>query len=145
MNREYKFRVWDSENKVMVYFPELGVMRDIDTGSKDLMLGVIAHLSGYEGINYFLHEQDIPLMQYIGRKDKSGKEIYEGDKLLFRDEEDSARDWILVVKWDNLLCGWSLYDDVSDNEAFEPFSDVVNESFEVIGNIYSNPEFLKEK
>jgi uncharacterized phage protein (TIGR01671 family) len=87
--------------------------------------------------------EEYPLRWFTGLHDKNGKDVYEGDKLLFRSEEDESLDRILVVKWDNLLCGWSLYDDVSDEEAFEPFSDVIGEYFEVIGNIYENPELLK--
>jgi uncharacterized phage protein (TIGR01671 family) len=121
--REIKFRAWDSEKSQMVYFPELGVMRDIDTGSRELMLGATDHLHGYEGIRYFLSEK-FPLMQYTGFKDKNGAEIYEGDIVEAVEFKPS------VVNFEPgtfRFCDL----DARDAEAFE---------WEVIGNIHEHPE-----
>ena len=78
-----------------------------------------------------------PLMQYTGLKDKSGKEIYEGDILL---HHHRVKDWIQPpIEWrDNLedcgigVCGYKI-DQACANDA------------EVIGNIYENPELLPVK
>lgn len=59
--------------------------------------------------------------QFIGLKDKNGKEIYEGDIMV------THTGWKTVVRWDeeNLCyCGFMLI-------------------WEVIGNIHENPELLK--
>jgi len=60
--RTIKFRAWDKEKKKMYY--------------KDLIIGNYAigsHEFGPKKPN------EVILMQYIGLKDKNGKEIFEGD------------------------------------------------------------------
>lgn len=73
--------------------------------------------------------------QYIGLKDKNNKEIYEGDivtlhngkyKVIFNTEE--AR---FVLRDDEF-------------EMNIPFTNNNNKRMEVIGNIYENPELIKE-
>jgi len=71
----------------------------------------------------------------IGRNDKNGKEIYEGDKLQFA-AEDEDNIWIEVVKWSKEMLSWCLYDDKDDSEPLELLSDQAGADFEVIGNIY---------
>ena len=73
-------------------------------------------------------DENIILTQYTGLKDKDGNEIYEGDVV----EGLSLRNFKVkeVVNWDKFqwfpFAGhWGLRD------------------FEVIGNIYSNPELTK--
>ena len=70
------------------------------------------------------------IMQYTGLKDKNGKEIYEGDIV----KHPCKRDEKLVVQWDYF--GWGLFWKMC-NEVW------LDDSCEVIGNIYENKELLE--
>lgn len=68
---------------------------------------------------------DFELMQYTGLKDKNGVEIFEGDIVKNHNDEVTlleSLDWIFYDYYEGL---------------FMP------ENFEVIGNIYENPELLE--
>jgi uncharacterized phage protein (TIGR01671 family) len=79
-------------------------------------------------------------MQYTGLHDKNGKEIYEGD----------------IVKFENIkakiiygFCGFEFewidgYTDKIRLCKTEPLFKNVSLIFEVIGNIYENPELLNK-
>lgn len=83
-----------------------------------------------------------PIMQYTGLKDKNGKEIYQGDIVhgttLF---SLNNFDFIREVKFDQGMFGIS--DPYEANEYLNKLCHWV--VFEVIGNIYENPELLESK
>ena len=74
-------------------------------------------------------------MQYTWLKDKNGKEIYEGD-IVFCDAIEEK--W--VIKWWKYSFRCKTESTRSD-DWFMPYED----SMEIIGNIYENPELLKEE
>ena len=77
------------------------------------------------------------LMQYTGLKDKNGKEIYEGDIVVLSSDGDKK---ICKVTLD----GWqSLFESVQ-NGFYCPMGSTAQNYREVIGNIYENPELLKQ-
>lgn len=92
------------------------------------------------GTNLFLFKQnEFELMQSTGLVDKNGKEIYEGDiltdgsiKYLVRFEEEKA---CFIMK--PILCGKTLF------KKYEELSKRYMHYYEIIGNIYENPELLK--
>jgi hypothetical protein len=71
-----------------------------------------------------IREQKELSQQFTGLHDKNGVEIYEGD--ILKNELGS-----IEMKWDNELQGWS------------PKVSQKDTSWEVIGNIYQNPNLLK--
>jgi uncharacterized phage protein (TIGR01671 family) len=126
--REIKYRMWNKKEKKMY---DIGVL-DFDD-KKAYMRGYL----NYTVSNYMF--ENIELMQYTGLHDKNGKEIYEGDVLRFS-EVDTA-----IVKWNEKYS----YFMVKPIQDYYFDSDVLghtleyNDSVEVIGNIYENPDLLK--
>ena len=79
-------------------------------------------------------------MQCTGLKDKSGKEIYEGDILSFGLWSDTKLPCLHKVYWNDESASFDTWD-LRRNEwggQLDAFS-------EVIGNIYENPELLDGK
>lgn len=82
-------------------------------------------------------------IQYTGLKDKNGVEIYEGDIVSIMDCEPSLYKicyWDNNFKWAVEYTGKDKTNWQSDN--LEEFS---SEDFEILGNIYENPELLEVK
>lgn len=120
--REIKFRAWDKDNKRM-----LEVILDQSWPAFD---GDETKISAADCFEW--PEKYIPL-QYTGLKDKHSKEIYEGD-ILKQQHVDSSDFEIHVVEYED--GDWS-YTYWKQEGGWEP-----NQEWEVIGNIYENPELL---
>lgn len=79
----------------------------------------------------------VNLMQYTGLKDKNGKEIYEGDVV---------KDYYCEYVDDKYTVGFSdglFYPLVQVEQGYNCIDKYDKNRFEVIGNIYENPELLK--
>ena len=86
-----------------------------------------------------LDKKEITLMQYTGLKDKNGKKIYEGDIVEWV-EDYLGEGNILKYKSEVSFGGGSFI--ISGSPLSEFYKDE-NSPFEVIGNIYKNPELDK--
>jgi hypothetical protein len=128
--KKIKFRVWDGDRNEMIEWEELrGV------GGWDSVLEPCPSMS-----------PSLFLMQFTGLYDKNGKEIYEGDILTDHEEYDGGKETRLVCKigetedkrygvmlnyyWTEKECCAAIITDF--------------EYLEVIGNIYKNPELVKD-
>lgn len=114
--RELKFRAWDGDRMQEVL--SLGINECYISTNK-----YCGDIDGYV------------IMQYTGLKDTHGKEIYDGDFLRFKHLENYAHDIQFVSMSD---CCWG-------TEEYA-FFEMMERSyiFEVVGNIYENPELLTE-
>lgn len=114
--REIKFRAWDKKNKVM--------FKIFDNVSRE---------------DWYLPQwkESHEVMQFTGLHDKNGKEIYEGDIVLFStswNQTEYHKNKFGIKRVVEFAKGSFSYCMVYGD------MDVV----EVIGNIYENPELLKE-
>jgi len=120
--REIKFRAWDKDNKR--YLEEYDVVRYSDS-----TVGV------HDSSPPFNRYGVVILEQYTGLKDKNGVEIYEGD----------------IVK-DNIFGLYTVFFSyggfklIGVNELSNQLALMDSHSnwYEVIGNIYENPELMEE-
>lgn len=117
--RGIKFRAWEKNLKEMIPVDNI-----------DFEKRMINTKSAWRLFN------EIELMQYTGLKDKNGKEIYEGDIA-------RKRNIIGGVVWANEYQSLGFY-----LKSKEGLHDVIAPyymwDFEIIGNIYENPELLEE-
>lgn len=115
--RPVKFRFWDSKNKKMLNTLLCPKNTDINSYQK------------------FTEELGFELMQFTGPLDKNGKEIWESDIVV----NSSNCDYKQVIKFGNGALG---PDGMSFDEC-EGEHGVLIKNWEVVGNIYENPELLK--
>ena len=116
--REIKFRAWDKEDKEIIY--EALEIRNIGLGDGSVLIDERTQKGN-----------ELIWMQYTGLKDKNDKEIYEGD----------------VLKFKNGCMGIVIYEAPSwgvDWGGVKNFLGIFYDKTEIIGNIYENPELIKE-
>ena len=142
MNREIKFRAWDKEWNKMFYFSEPKVWQHISTAENYSLEFGKRHLNSDNLV-------DAKLMQFTGLKDKNGKEIYEGDILVYTGTSPPHyfnNGDLFIVEWVlNRWVGTRIKDktqgDYCGGNHLEDW--LMSSDREVIGNIYENPELLK--
>lgn len=117
----FKFRAWDKEYDSMVYDIERAAENDI----------------GDSFWHFLFFSDQYHIMQCTGLKDKNGKLIYEGDIV-------SAGAEHATIVWHKFafqaLQGWE-----QEGRIYQTLLQLKDDMIlEVIGNIYENPDLLKE-
>ena len=136
--REIKFRAWE-EARLM----NGKVRRRMISNEELLCYAEIPSPMLSSGFHDATPDGDVWVwLQYTGLKDKNGVEIYEGDVL--RDGKDATL--IGVVFWNDMRAMFGIDPSQCDATArsskfIAPFDDWSD--WEVIGNIYQNPELVK--
>ena len=130
--REIKFRAWDkSQNKMYQ-------VRRINFDNEDLWLKI--NETKIMGANLF----EVELMQYTGLKDKNGKEICQGDIVECKCGNTGKTILRQIEYIGDSFCtkNGSFYNQKTKQReyCYIPLKPYVK----VVGNIYENPELLKE-
>ena len=81
--------------------------------------------------------RDCDIMQFTGLKDKNGKEIWEGDRLMAI-IPSTGQTKEVVVRWENEQGGFLVEWEYSKNQNYVNLTCDVAHCSEVIGNIYQN-------
>lgn len=125
-----KFRAWDRTKNEMNYRVMVG---NCDTDDENWTCPIIWDEEREKWVHFDDYEC---IMQSTGFKDKNGKEIFEGDIVLVLDSP-------YTVFYDNEKGSYRLkpHDDRWNVDYMSNFSHGGN--FEVVGNIYENPELLE--
>lgn len=119
MSREFKFRCWISKprNESKPYMAYADLFQNDET-----------YLLGHTGGGEYC-EDESKVMQYIGRKDKNGVDIYDEDIVLITMANGAIEQFI--VKWSDEATGFRFID--KDGLDWKVRSDNI---LEVIGNTY---------
>ena len=132
-----KFRAWDvlAEKMIdeiqMISFVRKEIIGKFSDGSTSVPLKFEDERNG----------EDVILMQSTGLKDKSGKEIFDGDVLACKTDDEVIN---LNIFWDEEHALF-MFESKKYNEQ-ELLAELVEDNiypFEIIGNIYENPELLE--
>ena len=129
-----KFRAWDSVEKKFVehfFITDNGLICNMEKPTSDCKLLIP------------IEKSELILMQSTGLKDKNDKEIFEGDVLACKTDDEVIN---LNIFWDEEHALFML-ESKKYNEQ-ELLAELVENNtypFEIIGNIYENPELLEDK
>ena len=129
MNREIKFRAWLEGKHEGLSFTK-------PTMDYDVVLSKNGHWCDVEsGWDIQGEYESIPIMQFTGLQDKTGRDIYEGD----------------IVKHSGIICKvvygkkgacFSLFDVRLGETDLYVITELSSRYMEVIGNEFENPELL---
>lgn len=132
-----KYRAWDKEGNRMIlpkYLYSIDLLKERVTERTEC---------NYTFSLYSIPFDKVELMQSTGLKDKNGKEIFEGDVIAI--EVDDTGMPINAKVFQNSKIGVLMFHVFEDNEDV-PMVELLEDhsvAFEIIGNIYENPELLE--
>lgn len=124
MNREIKFRAWDTKNKQFInHVPEKEYMIDSDCWDHH-DLDEAGGLYPHSVFQHFSFNDRIIFQQNTTVHDKNKKEIYEGDKIAYR-----GRIGVVEFSAGIFFCCW---DDQTDDE----LGYMMTDEMEIVGHIF---------
>jgi uncharacterized phage protein (TIGR01671 family) len=144
--KNLKCRIWIPE--ATVPYTKTGMYYQHDQYLSSFLRRVYNQF-GVEHPTYLPFEVEDRLMLWIGKKDRNGNEIYEGDILRHMDSKDEYQ----VVEYDNRYCHFWVKSMWIDNfgkpdwkfDYMDYDRTPVWEEHEVVGNIWMNKELLEKK
>ena len=143
MKREIKFRAWDDKNKKWLLGYEYSNLGGFSLIGECVLSGEWGNVFDTFLFNkYGKKWEDLKIMQFTGLKDKNGKEIYEGDIVIYN---RGIGNWTgqrmstthEIVFTDEVFAFVMKY-----GSSYIKLRKHWNYIYEVIGNIFENPELL---
>ena len=133
--REILFRGKESDDGSWVY----GWHCRYPFGRWPLKDAIIPSEDAEDGYHHFVEVDGSTVGQFTGRLDKNGKRVFEGDVLDFFSGEFRG-----VVLWGDHDQCYIISPNGDENLHLDDFGNYGNaEYFQIIGNIYDNPELLE--
>ena len=139
MQDRFKFRVWLKDTNKMYNVHSLHI------GTNKAIIS-----SRYGNVSIYINKNSI-LMQCTGLKDKNDKFIYEGDIVQTTFGDNSKIIFYVIWSNENALFNGKIIKKIKTNAfcinedyLYYLLANNIDEKTEVIGNIYENPELLKE-
>ena len=134
---EIKYKAWLKKEKVLVDVLKIDFQnKEIEFAPIGANLNSFSQVDDYYAVLQTKSFNEIELLQYIGLNDNKNREIYEGYILKYihgmYGYKSTYSERISVVEYDLDGC-------------FEPFTSSDNFNYEIIGNIYENPELIGGK
>ena len=131
-----KYKLWDKENKEFLedtWETEYAVLKNGN---------IIEIYDNGFGEGYSISDlENIEVLQFTGLQDRNGKEIYEGNILKYNFPYDGRLKHVSPVKFLETEASFGIKDRY-ENE-IPLYRITANNYFEVVGNIYENPELLE--
>lgn len=136
MSREIKFRAWVKETETMWY-------SDSEKAEDKIYFLLINSSGPY--LSPVHHEEydeytEFELMQYTGLKDRNGKEIYEGDVVKGKTHLGNIE---VFTRFIGEVKFFAPKFQIEGVKKYNGVREEMNSSYEIIGNIYENPELLE--
>ena len=142
MSREIKFRTWDTEYKEFSEWTNRDPFFSTSNGKMFFWERTRKEDGSYGGDIVMEDTGDrFVLQQYTGLKDSKGKEIYEGDIVKGYCLNNGLQ--ICVIGFDTFGIYYTKIKDYP-SEPYENCAILAQEYSEIIGNIFENPELLKQ-
>jgi len=143
MSRQIKFRAWDGKRMIYQDRENFSIrLRAVKAGNE-------VYIERSNFIDNFFTPEMGQLMQWIGLKDKSGVDVFEGD--ILESPNDPAEPIHHVVEWSVKYSGWFAWNVTDTNrnsgngslQLWQYVRSVQYGEFSVIGNIHEHPELLQ--
>ena len=130
MMRDIKFRAWDINEKIMVY--------NVQVPEIELTIKIP---------NRVTIKRERKIMQRTWLKDNNWKEIFEGDILRYKNVKLNHKP--RIIEWQESKSRFSVkkipYDIDNQSNDRMPKQKTLQKNWEVIWNIYENPDLLNNK
>lgn len=145
--REIKFKAWLKNEGIMLSVYVLDQTGNAGRGTHfPKSKGFSEH-----GAQFVFNIDDAELRQFTGLLDKNGKEIYEGDILRISNfnmvGHEDTQSGSPVEIFEDIDCEVSFEDGgfcfIDEDKGQIPLFAINEDDYEILGNIYQNPDLLK--